>query len=135
MLGELSNAGTVVERGIVEAIRALALDSPVDVRVDAPDQMNLTLPVGAAIYFAVAELLANVAKTAPAASVIVRLRKRTNGVEVEVEDNGPGGAKIVPGGGLDGIRQRLASFDGTLALTSPVGGPTKFRLEVPCALL
>jgi len=123
----------LVERGVVEAVRALALDSPLDVRVEAPDRLRLDGPVEAALYFGVAELLANVAKHAPAARVQVRIRDRGTEVEVDVEDDGPGGARVVPGGGLDGIRRRLGAFDGSLAVSSPLGGPTTSRMVVPCA--
>ncbi|WP_433276125.1 sensor histidine kinase [Pseudonocardia xinjiangensis] len=122
----------LVERGVVEAIRALALDSPVDVRVDAPDRIRLEIPVEAAVYFAVAELLANAAKHAPSAHVRVRIRDRGTAVEVDVEDDGLGGAEVVPGGGLDGIGRRLAAFGGALAVVSPAGGPTQARMVVPC---
>ncbi|SUB55621.1 sensor histidine kinase [Nocardia brasiliensis] len=126
------NPPVLVERGVVEAIRALALDSPVDVRVEAPDRIRLDVPVEAAVYFAVAELLANAAKHAPSGHVHVRIRDRGRAVEVDVDDDGPGGAEVVPGGGLDGIRRRLAAFDGALTLASPAGGPTQARMVVPC---
>jgi signal transduction histidine kinase len=126
------NPPVLVERGAVEAIRALALDSPIEVRVDAPDRLRVDAPVEAALYFAVAELLANVSKHAPSAHVQVRFRRQGTVVEVEVDDDGPGGATIIPGGGLDGIRRRLGAFDGTLGVVSPVGGPTQVRMVVPC---
>jgi signal transduction histidine kinase len=56
-------------------------------------------------------------------------------VVVEVEDNGRGGAGIRPGGGLAGLRARIAVFDGTLEITSPAGGPTRVRMMVPCESL
>jgi signal transduction histidine kinase len=51
-----------------------------------------------------------------------------------VGDNGVGGAQLTPGGGLAGIENRLAAFDGRLSMASPLGGPTIVTLEVPCAL-
>jgi signal transduction histidine kinase len=53
---------------------------------------------------------------------------------VIVGDDGAGGAVSRPGGGLHGIGQRLAAFDGVVALTSPPGGPTLVIMELPCAL-
>jgi signal transduction histidine kinase len=127
------NPPVLVERGAVEAIRALALDSGLVVRVDAPSRIRLEAPIEAAVYFSVAELLANVAKYVPAASVDVRLRHSGVAIEVDVVDNGPGGASIIPGGGLEGIRRRVAAFDGVLAVTSPTGGPTRANIVIPCA--
>jgi signal transduction histidine kinase len=51
-----------------------------------------------------------------------------------VSDNGVGGAGPRSGGGLAGIERRLAAFDGTAAVTSPVGGPTMVTMELPCEL-
>ena len=39
-----------------------------------------------------------------------------------------------PGGGLRGVERRLAAFDGVIAVTSPVGGPTLVTMELPCEL-
>ena len=51
-----------------------------------------------------------------------------------VGDDGVGGARLTPDGGLTGIERRLAAFDGGLALASPLGGPTIVTLTVPCRL-
>jgi len=45
-----------------------------------------------------------------------------------------GGADPARGTGLAGIERRLAAFDGIMAVTSPVGGPTIVVIDVPCAL-
>jgi signal transduction histidine kinase len=51
-----------------------------------------------------------------------------------VTDDGAGGADPAAGTGLRGIERRLAAFDGTMALSSPAGGPTVITMELPCAL-
>lgn len=51
---------------------------------------------------------------------------------ITVEDDGVGGAAERPGGGVAGIRRRLEAFEGGLELSSPVGGPTILRAELPC---
>jgi signal transduction histidine kinase len=53
---------------------------------------------------------------------------------VEVEDDGIGGADPARGTGLSGMERRLGAFDGILAISSPIGGPTIVVIEVPCAL-
>jgi signal transduction histidine kinase len=55
-------------------------------------------------------------------------------LRIEVADDGSGGADPTRGTGLQGVERRLAAFDGILALSSPVGGPTMVVMEVPCAL-
>jgi len=57
-----------------------------------------------------------------------------DGVTVLVGDNGVGGAQFTPEGGLLGIERRLAAFDGTLSMASPLGGPTIITIKVPCIL-
>ena len=124
-----------IRRTSVPAIRAASLDSPLEVDVDAPDDLTLPSPVAAALYFAVCELLANAAKHAGVrtASVIVSSDSPAPGyVEVVVRDDGAGGAGVRPGGGLDGVRRRLDVFDATLDLDSPIGGPTLITVQVPC---
>ncbi|MFH7596492.1 histidine kinase [Streptomyces racemochromogenes] len=121
------------ERGLVDAVRALALDVPLDVAVRAGGPLRLDPPIESAVYFGVAELLTNAVKHAGAARAHVSLVRDENGLVVEVEDDGRGGADARPGGGLAGLGRRLAAFDGTLAITSPHGGPTRVRMAVPCA--
>jgi signal transduction histidine kinase len=129
------NPPVLVERGVVEAVRALALDSGLDVHVESTVNVKLEPPLEAAVYFSVAELLANAAKYAPTGRVDVRIRQTRSTIEAEVVDDGPGGAAIVSGSGLDGIRRRVGAFDGTLTLASPVGGPTRANIVIPCESL
>ncbi|MDI2124837.1 sensor histidine kinase [Yinghuangia seranimata] len=123
------------ERGLAEAVRALALDVPLDVAVSAEEDLRLDPPVEAAVYFGVAELLTNAVKHARASRARVVLGRDHDGLVVDVEDDGRGGADLRPGGGLAGLRRRLAAFDGTLEITSPPGGPTRARMTVPCESL
>jgi signal transduction histidine kinase len=124
----------LAERGLGDAVRALALDSPVPVvcEIDLPGRPPA--PVESAVYFAVAEALSNVAKHAAAAHAHVRLYHADGLLRAEVTDNGAGGADPTLGTGLAGIERRLGAFDGILAVSSPVGGPTIVIIEVPCAL-
>ena len=123
----------LVERGLGDAIRALALDYPVPAtaQVDLPGR--LPAPVEAAAYFAVAEALANAAKHAGARSVHIRAVRSSGMLRIEVTDDGSGGADPSRGSGLRGIERRLGTFDGILAVSSPPGGPTIVVIEVPCA--
>jgi signal transduction histidine kinase len=122
----------LAERGLVDAVRALALDSALEVTVVSELRQRLDAPIEAAAYFSVAELLANATKYAEASTVRVDLRQDGTTLSVLVTDTGQGGAVAVSGGGLDGITRRLSAFDGTLTLDSPPGGPTLARMEIPC---
>ncbi|MFJ3203878.1 sensor domain-containing protein [Streptomyces sp. NPDC086989] len=153
----------LTDRGLGDAVRSLALDSFLDVSVEARLAGRLPAAVESAAYFAVNELLANAAKHSGAGRVEIVLvhdgppagapsgspsrapshvpsaspspapsdgRPR---LRVTVTDDGRGGADPARGTGLLGIRRRLATFDGSLVLHSPQGGPTTVALEIPCA--
>jgi signal transduction histidine kinase len=88
--------------------------------------------VEVAAYFAVCEALANVAKHSRASRASVRGRLVDDVLVVEVRDDGVGGADPAAGSGLSGLADRIAVVDGRLLLSSPPGGPTLVRAEIPC---
>ncbi len=124
----------LADRGLVGAVQALALDMAIPVMVTNQLNDRPPAPVESACYFAVAESLANVAKHSGAGRAWVDIRHRDGRLRIEVGDDGRGGASADRGTGLVGVARRLAAFDGTMALSSPNGGPTIVSLEVPCAL-
>jgi signal transduction histidine kinase len=124
----------LADRGLVDAIRALALDSLPRVDVTADPIERPPAPVESAAYFAVSELLANVTKHAEARHAWIEVRYRQGMLAICVTDDGRGGADAASGTGVRGIERRLAAFDGVLALSSPPGGPTVVQLEIPCEL-
>jgi signal transduction histidine kinase len=124
----------LADRGLVAAIRALALDSPLRVTVTGDLPGRLPAPVESGAYFAVSELLANVAKHSGTRAAEVDLRYSAQALRIGVADNGSGGVDASRGTGLRGIERRLAAFDGVLAVHSPIGGPTVITMELPCAL-
>ncbi len=124
----------LAERGLDGAVRALAisLPLPVELHIDLPGR--LSAPVESAAYFAIAEALANVVKHSGASRAWVQLEFERGNLIAIVGDNGLGGAHPRADGGLAGIERRLKAFDGTVAVTSPVGGPTQVTMELPCEL-
>jgi signal transduction histidine kinase len=124
----------LADRGLEGAIRALALDLAVPVTVSGEIPGRVPVPVESAAYFAVCECLANVVKHSGALQARVDLGYRDGVLSVVVRDDGVGGASLTAGSGLRGVARRLEVFDGTITLSSPVGGPTVVRMEVPCEL-
>jgi signal transduction histidine kinase len=124
----------LAERGLPDAIRALALDNPLTVVVHADVSGRAEAPVESAAYFAVAEALANATKHAHAERVWIDLRYEDGTLRISVLDDGCGGADAARGSGLRGIERRLATFDGMFTLSSPLGGPTMVAMELPCVL-
>src|SRR5215472_15503508 len=124
----------LADRGIGEAVRALAMDSPLSIRVTNELRGRPSAPVESAAYFAVCELVANVSKHADAHQVWIDMRYERGLLRIDVGDDGRGGADPGRGTGLRGIERRLSAFDGILALSSPPGGPTVATMELPCEL-
>ncbi|MBJ3811311.1 sensor histidine kinase [Streptomyces flavofungini] len=124
----------LAERGLGDAVKALALRLPLETEVDVELPGRLEEPVEAAAYFAVSETLTNAVKYAQAQRVWVDVHHADGMLRIAITDNGKGGAEIGAGSGLSGIERRLGTFDGVLAVSSPVGGPTMVTMEIPCEL-
>jgi PAS domain S-box-containing protein len=120
------------DHGLEHALRALAQRAavPVELETALPEE-PLPIAVQAAAYFAVSEALTNVAKYAEASHASVRVEARDGYVAVLVEDDGVGGAAPGSGSGLQGLEDRLAALDGTLAIESPPGKGTSLRARLP----
>jgi signal transduction histidine kinase len=122
------------DRGLDAALSALAARSHIPVHLDVRLSTRCSEVAEAAMYFAVAESLTNAAKHSDATSVRVSIQQRPGGmIWARIEDDGSGGARRLPGGGIDGVANRVAAAGGTLSLTSPVGGPTTIEVSLPCA--
>ena len=124
----------LADRGLGDAVQALALDTQIRTEVDVDLPGRPARPVESAVYFAVAEVLANAVKHAGARLVQIRMAYADSMLRAEVTDDGAGGADPAAGTGLLGIERRLGTFDGILAVSSPPGGPTIVVIEVPCEL-
>ncbi|WP_414942848.1 histidine kinase [Amycolatopsis sp. cmx-11-51] len=122
----------LTDRGIPAALGELAdrAPIPVSVRTDVPDR--LPAPVESIGYFVVAEALTNVAKHGDATAAGVSASHQAGTLVLEVSDNGVGGADPARGTGLTGLADRAAVVGGRMLLSSPLGGPTVVRVELPC---
>ncbi|MEZ3179341.1 sensor domain-containing protein [Streptomyces pimonensis] len=122
----------LTDRGLAAAIEDIADRSPVPVDLDLDLPHRFPEAVESAVYFAVCEALANVAKHSLATRATVEARVDQGQLVVRVRDNGVGGADGADGTGLEGVADRISVLDGHLLVSSPSGGPTVFRLLVPC---
>jgi signal transduction histidine kinase len=119
------------ERGLRAALKALARRSAVPVELDLRTGRRLPGHVEVGAYYAVSEALANAAKHASASAVHVELDMPEGGVRLAIRDDGIGGADPAKGSGLVGISDRIEALGGTLDVTSPPGGGTTLRIEIP----
>ncbi|GAA2909299.1 sensor histidine kinase [Streptomyces mexicanus] len=124
----------LTDYGLHAAVADAADRCPVAVDVDLELPGRPAQAVESAAYFVVSEALANVAKHSGADRAQVRGGHRDGRLFLEVRDDGCGGADASAGTGLTGLADRVSVLDGRLALTSPPGGPTLLRVEIPCEL-
>ncbi len=131
-LARRAHPPVLADRGLADAVRALAADSPlrVETQIDLPGRMPA--PVEAACYLAVTEVLTNAEKHSGAREAQICMSHSGSMLRIEVTDFGLGGADPAAGSGLVAVERRLATFDGILAISSPAGGPTIVVIEVPC---
>ncbi|MFD5831572.1 sensor histidine kinase [Lentzea sp. NPDC060358] len=122
----------LTDRGLGPAIRDVAGRSSVPVEVDFVLDERFSTTIEVAAYYVVSEALTNVAKHSGASRAMVRGSRTGDLLVIEIVDDGTGGADIRGGTGLQGLADRLAVVDGTLSISSPAGGPTLLRVEIPC---
>jgi signal transduction histidine kinase len=100
---------------------------PVEVAVSVD---RLPASVEATAYFVVAEALTNVAKHAGATTATVRAHVESDTLQLEVRDDGVGGARA-DGSGLVGLADRLAVLAGRLRVEGPTDGGTLVTADIP----
>jgi signal transduction histidine kinase len=121
----------VLDRGLGPALAILAGSSAIPVRLTDSMTQRPSPAIEAIAYFCAAELLANVTKHSGANQVTISVREQDSGMVMSVTDDGDGGARLVPGGGLAGLLERVQTVDGKLGVESPPGGPTSVTIELP----
>ena len=126
---------TLAQGGLLPALNALARRSRVPVRIEAPADRRLPEPVEVAAYYVVAEALTNATKHAEPSIVTVEVEIDTTPagtvLRVQVRDDGRGGAHFTGGSGLLGLKDRVETLGGRLALHSGPDTGTAVLAEFP----
>jgi signal transduction histidine kinase len=122
----------LTDRGLDAALSAVAARQPMAVTVDVQVARRPPITVEAIAYFVVTEALTNVTKHAQASRAEVTIRRAGDRLRIRVSDDGRGGADPAGGTGLAGLADRVSGVDGTLRVSSPVGGPTVIEVELAC---
>jgi signal transduction histidine kinase len=124
----------LLDRGLIAAIESIASRAsvPTDlVTAGLEPAARLPLAVERTAYFVAAEGLANVAKHSGANRCRVEISRVNDRLLVEITDDGRGGAHVESGRGLRALVGRVEAIDGSLSVSSPKGGPTVLRAEIP----
>jgi signal transduction histidine kinase len=122
---------SLTDLGLAGAVRELAEEATVPVTVTADLPHPVPELVETTAWYVVSEALSNVARHATATHTSVKLSQVDSLLVIEVSDDGRGGADPARGTGLTGLADRVAAANGRLLLSSPVGGPTLVRVEIP----
>ena len=120
------------EDGLTPALSSLALRSavPVDLRLDLGTE-RFEQPVEVAAYYVASEALTNTAKHAQASRAELSARQREGWLELNVSDDGRGGADASGGSGLTGLVDRVEAIGGTIHIDSPPGLGTAVQVKLP----
>jgi signal transduction histidine kinase len=121
----------VLDRGLDAALSTLAETSMTPVALTVSIAERPSPAIETITYFCAAELLANIAKHSRATRAAISVTEQDGELVMTVCDDGAGGARIIAGGGLAGLRERVQTVDGRLALSSPDGGPTTVTVALP----
>jgi len=123
----------LTDLGLPAAVAELAEGCPLPLTITLDLPGRLPSAAESTAYFVVAEALTNTVKHAKASRVWVSGAVRQQTLTIDIGDDGVGGADPADGTGLSGLVDRVDALGGTLALSSPDGGPTSLRLELPCS--
>lgn len=121
------------DAGLDDALDALARRSAVRVDLDVSFQDRFDSTLEATVYYVVAESITNAVKHAQASAVAVRGGLRGEAIELEIRDDGVGGADPGRGTGLIGLKDRVDTLGGTIAFASPAGAGTTIRVRLPAS--
>jgi len=123
----------LVDLGLGEAIKSLALRSSIPVTLVELPSSRLEETVETIGYYIVAEAIANAQKYSRASSIEVRVVAKADKLWIEVADDGVGGAEERPSSGLEGLRDRAEAIGGTMELRSRGGQGTLLVVAVPAS--
>jgi signal transduction histidine kinase len=121
----------LTDRGLEPALQSLAHRAPFPVEVTVGPSLELSDAVEAAVYYIVAESLTNTAKHAGASQADVVLAATSDGVDVQIRDDGCGGATLGTGSGIQGLADRVEALGGRFGLVSPTGAGTVVQAVLP----
>ncbi|GAA2036767.1 sensor histidine kinase [Catenulispora yoronensis] len=120
-----------LDNGLSDALGTLAARSAMPVTVSVALGERPSGAIETIAYFCAAELLTNAAKHAAPTRAALTVVQESGKLILTVEDDGRGGARVGYAGGLAGLYDRVRTVDGSLAVDSPVGGPTRVVVTLP----
>jgi signal transduction histidine kinase len=123
----------LVDLGLAEAVKSLALHSSIPVNVVELPPSRLDETTETIAYYIIAEAIANAQKYSRASTIEVCVSAVVDKLRIDVVDDGVGGAAERPGSGLEGLRDRAEAIGGTMELASRAGEGTRIAVAIPAS--
>ena len=129
--------------GIIAAVKKLARDTAratdLDVRVQAPDAIDVPQAIGSVLYRVAQEAVRNAVAHSGARRVDISIERGPDLVSIEVRDDGKGfnvdeAIRRRPGMGLFTMRERVSLVDGTFEIQSGERGSV-VAAAIPLAMI
>jgi signal transduction histidine kinase len=117
--------------GLARAVEIVAARSATPVKLIELPQVRLDETAEATAYYIVLESVTNAQRYANASMVTVRAHLNDSSLELEVEDDGVGGAVERSDLGLQGLRDRVEATGGTFTVHSALGEGTRIEARIP----
>lgn len=121
----------LTDAGLDDALDALVRRTAVRVDLDVRFLGRFDPTLEATVYYVVSESITNAVKHARASTLAVHGGRRDDTIELEITDDGIGGADPRRGTGLIGLQDRVDTLGGTISFASPIGGGTTIRVRLP----
>jgi PAS domain S-box-containing protein len=128
----------IEDLGLIPALRSLVdelREAGSDVTLYMPESVDVSLVVATSLYRIVQEALRNAGKHAPGAPVHIRLSLEVHGIQLAIEDAGPGfdlnQVRVAGGLGLLNMQERARLLGGTFSVRARPGRGTTIVVSVP----
>jgi len=126
--------GTPPQPGMARLDDLLAQLRDAGLRVDAEitgDPVPLPTGLDVSAYRIVQEALTNVVQHGAGAAAQLRVEYADSSVRIDVVDDGPAPASVIPGHGLTGMSERVLLFDGRVEWGAAPGGGFRVHADLP----
>jgi signal transduction histidine kinase len=134
-LGHGIRPAVLADLGLANAIRSIAVRSPVHVVLGPMTPARFDATAESTAYYVVAEAIANAHRHAHATTIEVHTWNTASWLHVDVVDDGVGGASEASGRGLQGLRDRVEAIGGRFVVRSVRGVGTHVMASVPARVL
>ncbi len=130
VVGDLRRDGQVNLR---EALQVLAEGVPqIEIHLEVPDHLAQTEPRHAQTLLRCAqEVITNAVRHANASNLWIELEAGQEGIVMRARDDGHGTEELMPGNGLNGMRERLRDLGGRLDISTGPGIGFQLRAWMP----